>query len=613
MMWPRRPTSTEPLPTWSGVSDRAAYLRAAAELRDNAGQWAAYESRGHCVVLAGPGSGKTKTLTTKMARLLAEDVAEPRGVACITYNNECARELEGRLAALGVGSGGRVFVGTVHSFSLTQIILPYAKVAGLDLPRDFGVATRAERQSALSDAVRSSMNYSGNPQNWEFQLANYRRSILNRARPEWRETDPDLARLVEAYESQLRLRGLIDFDDMPLLALRALRERPWLRRAMLAKYPVLVVDEYQDLGLALHRMVMGLCFGAGIRLFAVGDADQSIYGFNGARPELLRRLSDRDDVETVRLRLNYRSGVQIVAASKVALGEERGYEAAEGALQGKVFIHPLSGSYEQQARHLVGNLLPEVMARQPSLRYGDVAILYPAAWIGDSVADAARQAGIPVLRTDGNALYPRSSRLMQWLEQCAQWCCGGWKTGTPRFTRLEAEGRRLFAEYMHSDDRVADFNRRLIAELWSNRNAELGLHRWLVALQTNIIGPIAAGCAALRDEMETLVAFVQRTSATGDCSDMLLGELTGDGDALNRLTLSSLHSAKGREFSGVFMFGIDTGRLSRNGVDQLQLAEARRLFYVGFTRAKSEVHMIHSKGRSSQFIDDVAEHMRGQI
>ena len=82
---------------WWIVSDPALYLRAAEDLRPNPGQWAAYESTGHCVVLAGPGSGKTKTLTAKMARILAEDVEEPRGIACITYNNECARELESRL------------------------------------------------------------------------------------------------------------------------------------------------------------------------------------------------------------------------------------------------------------------------------------------------------------------------------------------------------------------------------------------------------------------------------------------------------------------------------------------------------------------------------------
>lgn len=595
------------------MSDRAAYLRAAAQLRDNPGQWAAYESTGHCIVLAGPGSGKTKTLAAKMARMLAEDVHKPRGVACITYNNECARELEERLASLGVEPSGRVFVGTVHSFSLTQIVLPYAKVAGMGLPEGFRVATRAERQAALTTALASMVKQPGNLQDWDFRLGNYRRSFLNRDGAEWRDTDPELAGLVEAYEAELRQRGLIDFDDMPLLALRALRANPWLRQALLAKYPILVIDEYQDLGIALHRMVMGLCFSNGMRLFAVGDADQSIYGFTGARPDLLRRLSEREDVETVRLKLNYRSGNHIVAASRVVLGEERGYEAADAATQGAVFIHPMGGSYEQQAARMVGDLLPQALARHPGLCYHDVAVLYPAAWIGDAVAGAAYAAGIAFVRTDGNALYPRSSRLMQWLELCGQWCCGGWRAGKPRFTRLLKEGRRLFAEALHSDDRIVDFHRRLIVTLWDSRDTNVNLHGWLDELKANVIARYATGCVALRDEMETLASFMARIAPGGDRADMVLGELAGDGEHLDRLTLSTLHSAKGREFGLVFMFGMDNGRLPRNGASQSQLVEARRLFYVGFTRAKSEVHLTHTATRSSLFIDEIEQHLTSEV
>ena len=123
----------------------------------------AYESKGHCVVFAGPGSGKTKTLTVKLARLLSEDIQEPRGLGCITSNNECARELETRLAALGTEPGRRAFIGTVHSFSLTQIILLYAKAAGMDLPEEFCVATRAERNRALEAACKRVIGGRDNP------------------------------------------------------------------------------------------------------------------------------------------------------------------------------------------------------------------------------------------------------------------------------------------------------------------------------------------------------------------------------------------------------------------------------------------------------------------
>jgi superfamily I DNA/RNA helicase len=594
------------------LSDRALYLRAAEDLYPNERQWEAYESTGHCVLLAGPGSGKTKTLTVKLARMLSEDVAEPRGLACLTYNNECARELENRLDVLGIAPSNRVFIGTVHSFSLTQILLPYAKPAGLALPDPFAVASVQQQRDALERAFAKTVGGTENPQNWRLRMDRYRRAFLNRDQPQWRTQDETLAGLVEAYEAELRKLGLIDFDDMPLLAVRALATNQWLQKAIVAKYPILAVDEYQDLGVALHAMVMGLCFKVGMRLFAVGDVDQSIYGFTGAHPELLRRLSEREDVETIRLGLNYRCGSRIVSASEYALGEARGYRAPDDAHEGTIFFHPRPGGYAAQAQFLFEQLLPEIRERVPGLQLGEVAILYPAAYIGNDVADAAASAGLAVTRTDTNALYPRSSRLLRWLEQCAIWCCGGWRFGHPRLSKIIAEGSRILREALPDDDARLLFQREVTQLLWDRRDATLNLHDWLVVFRDEIIQPHIAELRSILDDFQNLQDFIGRLGIDGDLGDMPLGEFAGIGIGSDRVNLSTLHSAKGREFDVVILFGMDEGRVPRGNASPNEIRESRRLFYVGFTRARHEVHLMFGQHSPSRFVTEIEQRVAAE-
>lgn len=589
---------------WLAVSERNPYLKAAEALETNVGQLAAYNSEGHCVVMAGPGSGKTKTLTIKLAKMLAEDVQEPRGLACITYNNECARELEDRLSSLGVEPNRRVFIGTVHSFSLTQIVMPYAKTANLNLPDDFGVATRTESALALEQAYNSVIGGPQNPQVWSFRMQEYRRSVLNRQHESW-QRNPQLAALVEAYEANLRGMGLIDFDDMPLLAVKALQENEWLPKAIQAKYPILVVDEYQDLGRALHRMVMGLCFSAGLRLFAVGDPDQSIYGFTGAQPQLLQDLSNRDDVETVRLRLNYRCGSSIVTASNLALGEERDYAAVDGAAQGTIYFHPQVSNYDSHADFVFSVLLPDIINRTPELNIGDIAILYPAANIGDFLARSAERYDYSFLRTDGNALYPRSNKIMRWLERCAQWCCDGWRSGVPPYSQIANEGIRMFAEVLINDIDRLGFQRLLLSTLDTMKDGTLRLESWLKRIKESFLDVLLDQSRTLQDDAEVLSSFLENISASGSHENLTLGQFSGFGQGRDCINLSTLHSSKGREFSVVIMFGMDAGKIPWNNPSDQQLLESRRLFYVGFTRAKSELHMVYSSARPSRFVTEL--------
>src|SRR5262249_30909236 len=129
-------------------------------------------------------------------------------------------------------------------------------------------------------------------------------------------TDPLVA---EAYENSLRNNGVIDFEGMIVVALHLIEQHAWIRELVAARFPWLIVDEYQDLGGPLHGIVTKLIDLAGVKVFAVGDPDQTIYDFNGANPKYLNELADRKDFQSIRLKFNYRSGQRIIAASQAAL------------------------------------------------------------------------------------------------------------------------------------------------------------------------------------------------------------------------------------------------------------------------------------------------------
>ena len=587
------------------------YVLAAESLRGNDGQWLAYSCRGNCVINAGPGSGKTKTLTLKLAKMLAEDVAPPRGIACITYNNQCARELRKRLAELGVEDGIRVSIGTVHSFCLQHIIIPFSHLTSVPIKYPITVASTSEIIQFQEKAVTSVLGF----RHWDASFDKYRRKHLDRRAPEWRSDDADSAQVIEKYESLLSESGLIDFDGMILIGLHLVETYPWIRKALITRFPVIVVDEYQDLGHALDRLIQCLCFKAGARLVAVGDPDQSIYGFTGAEPTLLQKLFGRTDIQPVQLRMNYRCGSAIIRASEAALGENRGFiSGIENP--GIILFHERRGGIVDQASFVCEVLIPEVLNRGSAGTLGDIAVLYLDKHDGNVIAEAVSKTDWKFIRVDSNNPYDPSP-VTYWLEDCAAWCAGAWRSGKVRLSELIHQWNG-FNERVTTEKGRLNLRSSLVKFLWQHRDANFPLNKWLSSFLEELLMETLEQEPRLRDDKVKVEKLLKNTLPKGPLKNFTVAFFGGQGGSPEHLNLTTLHSAKGLEYNVVIMIGLEEGRIPYYSDSHATVREKRRLFYVGLTRARYEVHLVYSgwyearNGRvfsngRSRFIDEVEE------
>jgi DNA helicase II / ATP-dependent DNA helicase PcrA len=565
----------------------SAYLSEAKTLAENPRQLEAYDSQGNCVVLAGPGSGKTKTLTLKLARMLAEDVPAPFGVACITYSQECARELERRLDRLGLRDATGLFVGTLHGFCMRHIVQPYGRLGGLDVPAAVEVATNHQREAAYSAAATRLFGQTRPPFRLD-EIGRHRRVHLDDA-AQMDAANDLLARFARFYVQELRRRGVIDYDDQILLGHRLVAQHDWVRRSIAAKFPVLAVDEYQDLGIPLDRIVRQLVFNAGVRLFAVGDVDQAIYGFTGADPALLEAISREPGVERVRLELNYRSAGDIVAASELVLGEVRGYAPHDPNRKATIAFRGCPEGLEQQAKMVATELIPQALAAKPGRQPGDIAVLYRTAEIGDRMAEALDAARIQYVRNDNLAPY-RSVPLTSWIEDAAGWCAGGWQTREPPFGSL-LKRYRGFSGRGKTEADAAREAVDLMDFLWDRRDRDRSAQDFVRELETEFLQPLYELNPSLSDQRDQVRRMSAALADDGRLAGATIAQLAGRDGAPDRVNLLTLHSAKGCEYDVVAMIGLDLGIIPWVGEDERSLRESRRLFYVGLTRARDEVHM----------------------
>lgn len=611
-----------------GLSDEFAAL--------NQRQRDAVLHEGSGVVRAGSGSGKTRTLAAKVAYLLATVVPARQGVAALTYTNQAAREVTRRLGRLGLRPGRRLVSRTVHSWCLANILHPYARLTGTPMPDTGGVIDDAGAARLLGECLDDTGVSYRNPA-WEQPLiTKIRRSIG--AGQDLQGFDDAKVEAARLFDDRLVERDLIDYEAMVTRALGLVRISAPVRDLLATRFPWLVVDEYQDLGPVLHQLVLTLHDAGGVRVCAVGDPDQSVMGFTGADPRYLNELAERGDFLDTRLDLNYRCGSAIIAASHVALGDQRDHRADPERMDaGVVEAAPVAGGLEDHVSLVISKIEEFTGSGVPADR---IAVLYPRrGYLLDLLQQAFVDAEIDFVHERDRRLP--LGPLVEFVRRCAvrrlagPRLCGRGEVShhdvsAPSIPELAAEYLRLTATSgLHPS--AIEIGERLQPVLDADpdhggtlvEEPVAGLIAWLdAAIDLTVL---AARSQDQRDHGAVRV-LVQLDRDKG----VTLGEFAGPDLPLGKIALTTYHSAKGREFSVVILPGLVEGIVPRlpwsrhRGAHEeparAVLAEERRTFYVAFTRASDAAVLIYGPGFEtewgawnelgpSRFVLDVVEHL----
>jgi ATP-dependent DNA helicase UvrD/PcrA len=396
-----------PLPAPAAVAAPVARPRAAADALDAAQRQVIEHGEGPLLVVAGPGTGKTRTVVERIARLVRGHAVSPRAITAITFTRKAAGELRERLAASLGGEGARVSALTFHAFGL-DLLRAFPAAAGL--PEGFAVLDDEARQPL----VRAAAAESGFPSVARAAAAlSWSKAVV--------DIEPPLASLHAAYERALAAAGAVDQDDLVLRAVSLLEACPEALAHARERCRHLFVDEYQDVNAAQDRLVRLLVPpGGNMDVCVVGDPDQAIYGFRGADPAHFARFARDYQAEAVTLSRNFRSPGAVVAAASAVIARSPGRrprpleaEGEAGPAVERLCAADDLGEGEAIAaeieRALGGISLEAIHAGRgdgggEALAFHDVAVLVRLTAQADVLAEVLTREGIPFHRAGNDGV-----------------------------------------------------------------------------------------------------------------------------------------------------------------------------------------------------------------
>jgi len=598
------------------------------------------------LILAGAGSGKTRVLTRKIAYLINQKACNPSSIIAVTFTNKAAREMKSRVSELlDKNIASEVHVSTFHTLGL-KIIRDEPK--RFERKRGFTIYDASDSLSLIKDIMRRDYGDPGNMaeqvqwtiSNWK-QLALLPDSVLqNNTRDAIMHT---AIQVYKKYENALKAYNAVDFDDLILKPLVALRSDHEYRNLWQCRIRHLLVDEYQDTNLTQYELIKQLVGKSGA-FTVVGDDDQSIYSWRGARPENLAQLKqDYPYLQLIKLEQNYRSTGNILNAANALIGNnphifEKKLWSQLGP--GDAITILSSSTDEQEAEQVIGNLLQHKF--QKGTRFSDYAILYRSNHQSRIFEQQLREKDVPyylsggisffalgeikdlmaylrvvVNPEDDNALLriintPRRElgpATVQSLVEHASTLNQGLLESSNDITmqsNLTVRACRNISEFR---DWIYAMHRRSESEdplkLTRTILKETGYEQWI---QDTAADEIQA--TRKLENVKELLKWIERLKQNDLSADLssIVTKLTlvdtmdreKDNENNHGVHLMTLHAAKGLEFPFVYLVGMEENILPhRNSIEEESIEEERRLAYVGMTRAQQLLTLSYTMQRKS--------------
>ena len=625
-------------------------------------QQAVQHTEGPLLILAGAGSGKTKVLTVRIAHLLAQGV-NPYEILAITFTNKAAKEMKSRVEGLVGDVANRIWLSTFHSFCAKFLRFELDNFLGYN--SNFTIYDTSDSQAVIKAALKAlnldDKYYPVGAMIGAISDAKNKLLFASDFRKQARDFyQQKVADLYEYYERELRKNNALDFDDLLLVAVKLLQSNEAVLDKYSKRFRYVMIDEYQDTNHAQYLLAK-LLASHWKNIAVVGDADQSIYAWRGADIQnILDFEKDYPNCTSIKLEQNYRSTKIILDAANAVI------ENNEGRPKKNLWTDKTEGAkiqhFTAQSEHEEAAFIGDTIAKKHDIHgvpYGDMAILYRTNAQSRVLEEALIKRALPYTMVGGTKFYDRKEikdvlaylrvlynpfddlSLLRIINVPKR------SIGATTVAKLQdyarANGTSLFMTLtqLHLVDTIKGKTKEkleefgiliftLVAEMEDKTVLDilesiLDRTGYLAQLEEST-DPQDQARAENIGELLSVAKDFQDTNPNGTVEDFLEQvALVNDVDSFeqeeSKVTLMTLHAAKGLEFPIVFLGGLEEGLFphSRTLMNPEEIEEERRLAYVGITRAEKELYISNATTRTvfgrtssylpSRFIDEIPEEL----